>query len=236
MINPAVVRYQRLAIWSGIAFVLLFFVSIVMAGFFPPPSPTLTGPQLAAAFAGRLFWLKAGMPVAIVAAALSFPFNAILAGHIARIEGRDGGMPLLAFTSLGAGTINTLFFFLPFIIWSGAFYRADRDPTLLLLMNDTAWLAVVMLFSPLSIQNVTVALAGFLDKDSDPVFPRWCCYAMLLCALLYVPGPMGIFFFTGPFAWNGLFVFWVPANVLGIQFIILAYCMLKHINHQERTA
>jgi len=228
-INPSIVRYQRLAIWSGVLFATLFFVALLMAGFIPPPSPQLSGPELMTLYHDRLVWVKAAMPVAILAAGLSLPWNAVIAGHIARIEGQSGGMPILAITSFGAGTINTLFFYLPFIFWAGAFFRADRNPELLQLMSDTAWLAVVMLFSAAFVQNLCIALAGFADKSDRPVFPRWSCFAILWIAILFVPGALGIFFFSGPFAWNGLIVFWIPATVFGSEIMLLAYVMLSYL-------
>ncbi len=39
MIDPTNVRYQRACIWSGVAFMVLFFIALVLAGFIPPPSP-----------------------------------------------------------------------------------------------------------------------------------------------------------------------------------------------------
>src|SRR5690606_17282397 len=109
--------------------------------------------------------VKISMPIGILAAGLSIPFNALIAAHIARIESRDHGMPILAITSFGAGTVNSMLFVLPFIFWSATWFRIDRDPALIQLISDMAWLEVVMIFSPAAIQCLTIALAGFLDKS-----------------------------------------------------------------------
>lgn len=65
------------------------------------------------------------------------------------------------------------------------------------------------------------------------MFPRWCCFAMLWIAVLSMTGSVAIFFFGGPFAWNGILAFWIPANAFGISIFVLAYVMLKHIKAQE---
>ncbi|MET0984144.1 MAG: hypothetical protein ABW034_01930 [Steroidobacteraceae bacterium] len=234
MINPSVTRYQRLCIWCGIGFVSLFFAALFpIAGFIPPPPPTLSGPELMDLYRDQFAMVKLAMPIGILAAGLSIPFNALIAGHIARIETRDQGMPLLSITSFGAGTVNSMLFLLPFIFWAGGYFRIDRDPALVQLISDMAWLEVVMIFSPAAIQCVCVALAGFMDKTQQAVFPRWCCFAMLWIAVLFIPGSLGIFFFHGPFAWNGLIVFWVPASVFGLQIFLLAYVMYKHTSMEK---
>jgi hypothetical protein len=235
MINPSVVRYQRAAVWCGVLFAVLFFIALFpIAGFIPPPSPRLSGVELLDLYRDRLLLVRLAMPIGILAAGLSIPWNAVISGHVARIEARDGGMPILAITSFGAGIINSMLFLLPFLLWSGAYFRGDRNPQLVQLLSDTSWLEVVMAFSPASLQCVAVALAGFMDKTEDPVFPRWCCFGLLWIALLFVPGGVGIFFFTGPFAFNGLIVFWIPAVTFGLQIAMLAYTMLKHVKAQER--
>jgi hypothetical protein len=99
-----------------------------------------------------------------------------------------------------------------------------------------AWLEVVMMFLPAVVQNICIALAGFADKSANPVFPRWCCFAMLWISLLLAPGCLAIFFFTEPFSWNGLIVFWIPATVFGLSIQILAYVMLRYAKIQGRIA
>jgi hypothetical protein len=40
---------------------------------------------------------------------------------------------------------------------------------------------------------------------------------------------MLFFFKTGPFAWNGLFAFWVPLTIFCGWFMLLAYLMRRSI-------
>ena len=122
---------------------------------------------------------------------------------------------------------------LPFMFWSAGYFRPDRPPELVLLMSDMAWLEVVMYFSPFSVQCVAIAFAGFMDRSEHRVFPRWCCYVMLWTAILYLPASMAIFFFSGPFAFNGLIAFWVPVVVFSNYILVLAYVMNNYVKVQE---
>lgn len=222
-------RYQRFCIFSGVAFAVLFFFALYpVAGFIPPPSPMLSGEQLIDLYRDRFAWVKLAMPIGIVAAGFSIPWNALIAAHIARIELRHSAMPMLAITSFGAGIVNTVLFFLPFIFWSAGYFRIDRNPELVLLISDLSWLEVVMVVTPACIQCVTIALAGFMDRDENPVFPRWSCFAVLWVGVLLLPGIMGIFFFQGPFAFNGLIVFWLVAAAFAAEIGVLAFVMYRH--------
>lgn len=236
MIDPTNVRYQRLCIWCGVGFMVLFFIALILAGFIPPPAPTMTGAELLEQFRGNEIGTKLMMPIALVAAGLAIPWNGLISAHILRIEQGNKALPILAITSFGGGILNNLFFFLPFVFWAAAYYRVDRAPEVFLMISDMAWLEVVMMFSPAVVQNICIALAGFADKSANPVFPRWCCFAMLWIALLLAPGCLAIFFFTGPFSWNGLIVFWIPATVFGLSIQILAYVMLRYAKIQGKTA
>ncbi len=49
---------------------------------------------------------------------------------------------------------------------------------------------------------------------------------------LLTPGLIMPFFKTGPFAWDGLIAYWIPAFVFGGWFYFMAYHMIKAINRQ----
>jgi hypothetical protein len=50
--------------------------------------------------------------------------------------------------------------------------------------------------------------------------------------LMFTPAIILPFFKSGPFAWNGVFVFWVPAVVFGAVFIVNTIWLLKAINSE----
>ncbi len=62
---------------------------------------------------------------------------------------------------------------------------------------------------------ITMAIAIFGDRHETPVFPRWLGYLSLWMAFIFIPGEL-IFFYDGPFAWNGLFLFWMAGVVFGM--------------------
>lgn len=203
----------QLAFWAcGIGFALLFFGGLVpLSGFIPPPSPQLSGAELMAEFGPRLGWIKLGIIVGLLGSSLLVPWSAMVALQVARME-QGRRIPLWAIFSFGAGCVNAVAFILPFIFWAGAFYRPDRSPELIQLINDITWLEFLMFFPAFSFQLLGVAMAGLTQRQGPPVFPRWFLYLNLWMALLGSPGVISIFFFSGPFAWNGIIGFWVPVG------------------------
>ena len=93
-------------------------------------------------------------------------------------------------------------------------------------MNDAGWLMFLMPFTTFIVQNFAIGLAILGDQSAQPVFPRWVAYLNFWVAALFVPGGLLTFFKTGPFAWNGLFAFWVPFVVF-LTWYLLMFMMLR---------
>ena len=167
------------------------------------------------------------------AAGLAIPYNALIAGIIARIETRDGGMPILAIASFGGGMGNIMFFYAVFFPWAGIFYRPDTDPAVAIVINDIVWSIIIMGFSAPALQMVCIGLAGLQDRAAEPVFPRWYSFLMLWIAFGTSTGCISIFFFKGPFARDGLIAFWIPAGSFCVWMLTLCYFMLKDIRRQQ---
>lgn len=231
--TPNSIRTQKLSILSGIAWGVLFFVALAMAGQFPPPNPMNTGAETLAVIQSNILLAKASIPIGILAAGLSIPINALISGHIWRIESQEKGtMPLLTITAFGGGMGNIVFFFMVFLAWAGIFYRPDVAPEVVRVVHDTTWLLIVMAFSAPALQMVCIALAGFQDKSANPVFPRWYCYLMAWLAVGTSTGCAAIFFYSGPFAWTGVISFWIPATAFGIWLVTLCVLFWLHANRQ----
>ena len=227
-------RFQKFGIWSGIGFFVLFGISCWnLAGFVPPPSPTLTGSELLETYRNNLFGVRLSMITAFIAAILLVPWSAALSIELARIEGR---LPMMSLVAFGAGIANAVAFYLPFVFWSAGVYRMDRSPELVLLISDMAWLEFVMLFAPYITQMLAVAAVGFSDRSATPSFPRWFCFLSIWTAILAVPGGFVIFFKTGPFTWNGAFGFWIPVAAFCVYYSALIPLMFKALRRHRNAA
>jgi hypothetical protein len=52
---------------------------------------------------------------------------------------------------------------------------------------------------------------------------------------LFEPGALAFVTKTGPFAWNGLFTFWLPFSIFGIWLIIVYPRLFKAIRMQRKV-
>jgi hypothetical protein len=224
---------QRLCAWSGIACVVVFLVGFgPIAGFIPPPAPTLTGEQLAQLFTEDAARIRLGMIVSLFAAALLASWSAVITVQMKRMRRR---VAALAYTNLAVGALFVLEFIISLIIWQSMTFRA-RDPQVLLAMNDTAWLLFVAITSTPVLQTLAVGTAIFLDTadgQSDPVFPRWAGYLNYWVAMLFLPGTVTVFFHTGPFAWNGVLTWYLPLGVFAIWMVIMSILVLRAIAAED---
>lgn len=201
----------------------------LLAEFVPPPLPSWGAEQIAKMFAENATGIRAGMILMIAGMGFFMPFIALISAQIHRMEGSP---PILAYTQLLAGALSVAIVLFPVMFWATASFRAERDPQLILLLNDMAWLISAMPFAPAVIQNLATGVAILGDKNPVRIMPRWVAYMNFWMALLFLPAGLMVFFQTGPFAWNGLLSFWLPLVAFGIWFNVMIYALLRAIGQQ----
>jgi hypothetical protein len=224
---------QLLCLWSAPLMGVLVTVGWwLCAHFVPPPSPALGAEEIAGLFRENTTGIRVGMILMMFGACCWGPFIAVISAQMSRIEGNP---PVLAYTQLICGVLNVAIILLSSMFWTVAAFRPDRDPQLILLLNDMAWLIVAMPFGPIVIQSAAIGLAILSDKSSSPVFPRWLAYMNFWLGFLSMPAGLMTFFKTGPFAWNGLLAFWLPLVVFGVWFNTMIMMVYKAIKQQPEV-
>ena len=224
-------KIQLLCAWSGPCFMGFLLVGFwFIAHYVPPHSPNMTAAEVAAFYQASTLQIRVGLFITMFGSALYLPWSAVISDLIARIEGRFGPLSMLQF---GSGALTILLFAFPTWLFAVAAFRPERDPELILLINDVAWLCFVGLFSPFFFVPIAIGVSAFLDKHNPPIFPRWVGYFNLWMALLVIPGGLTIFFKSGAFAWNGLLAFWVPLTIFGIWFTVMFLVMVKAIKRLD---
>lgn len=211
--------------WNGVAWPVLMLVGMAaFAGFFPAHPPSANAETIAAIYEEDLFSIRVGMVVLMFASAPFILFTSAMCVLLREVEGRAG---FLTFGMLVSGYGFSLLTYFPAMWWLTAAFRPERGPEIIQLFNDIAWLQLVgglFITWPLW---VVLAIAGFVDDQAEPIFPRWYGYFNAWVAVLLLPAQLIFFVVTGPFAWNGLFAFWVPLIAFVIWMVVTASLMLK---------
>jgi hypothetical protein len=101
-------------------------------------------------------------------------------------------------------------------------------------LNDLLWFCWVIPGSYFEVWSVVVGVSILLDKRDQPIFPRWSGYLSIFAAMTYLPGCLGFFFKDGPFAYNGLFVWWIPTVVFFAWIMPMSFLTIGAINREGR--
>ena len=224
---------QRFGAWSGMIAAGLIGIALLLPGFVPPPSPALSTEEVVAIYQSKTGAIRLGMFIGMFGIAFYPLFVGAISTQMRRMQGISR-FPV--YVQLGAGSISILMLLIPLMLILVAAFRPDRDPLTTVALNDMAWLFFITPFSTFLAQNIAIAIGILSDKSPRPVFPRWLAYLNIWTGLLFVPGGLAFFFKTGPFAWNGLLAFWLPAVVFFAWLIIMAVMLLKAIGESEQDA
>lgn len=227
-------KYHLWCLHGGwIALLGYLFGFAVLARFvFPIPGPDWSEVEMATFYQNHLNMIKAGMILAMSSLGLLFPLYGVVSLQMARVEGREGGMPLWSLIQFGCAVQITSLFLLNEILWCVAAFRPDYNPQIVRMINDMSWFLFEMPYPLVTLQMFTFALVGFMDKSEHPLFPRWACHVFIWVGVTFVGGAFVPFFKTGPFAWDGLIAFWIPATCYIYHVLALVYFMRKAILRQ----
>jgi len=188
--------------------------------------PKRNNDDIAVIFKQDLNQIRIGMICMMFAAVMYMPFAITIAIELKEVE---GGVGMLTMWQMMGGVCTALLTFYPAMWWLLAAFRPDRSPELIQLVSDAGWLQFIgglTIFLPC---QITVAIAAFMDKREQPAFPRWLGYVSIWACILFLPGQLIFFFYTGPFAWDGVIAFYLPVVVIIAWFSIMFVQMRKVI-------
>jgi hypothetical protein len=230
---PAVeLTLQRIGAWLGVIMIILYGASFSgIAQLFPPLSPESSANEIAAFFTDHKLWIRFGVSGALLSSVLALPFLATIILRVRRVE---GGWGMLSMTQLMAATIFVPALLFPQLFLGAAAYRPEeRSAELTQALNDVFWLWFIGIVGTIIVQNLTLAIAAFVDKTDPPTFPRWYGYLNLWVATLSLPGCVVVVFNDGPLAWNGVFAFYIPGLVLVVWLFSTTAVLLKSIKAEQ---
>lgn len=217
----------RAGAWSGLAYLLVFGAGwLVLAHFFPPIAPSADAATVAERYQDHHLTLTLAAVCIMVSTVVVLPVSALLVRIVVLIERGVGMLTLMMGFSLA--TFLVLNFYSGFSFVTAAF-RSARSPEIVQYANDWGFLQFMGGIPMFLMIWVLLAYAILVtDSREDPVLPRWAGYANLWIAVLYLPELLVFFFKTGPFAWNGLIGFWIPA-ILFIAFFLVSPFVLRPV-------
>lgn len=225
-------RTQVVAAWITIISVVMAGVGFfVVSGYVPPPKAYDTAQEISDFYRDNTTRLRIGLMLTFIAWAGWGTLTAGLSTQMQRIEQER---PILANLQMSSGTAGWACLLIPTMLLVAATYRPGRSPEITQTLHDLGWITAFLAITPFCVQAFAIAACVLKDESDEPVFPRWLAYFSAWCGVLFIPGGLLAFFKTGPFAYHGLFVFWVPFVVFGAYILVLAW-MVKRAALNEAT-
>lgn len=220
-------RIQLVCAWCGPVFLVLFGIGLVpLAGFLPPPAANDTPQEVVKLYAEHHVRVQAGLSLMLLSTACIAPWVAVMSAQLRRI--RVDGITTLVYGQLVAGSAFLFVVIAPVMTMVVASFRPERNPEITQALNDLAWIPFIMVFTTLMAQMAIVGAAILLDA-AEEVFPRWMGYFSAWFAVLLLPAVLIPFFKEGPFAWHGLFQFWLAAALFFGWFAVMSVGLVRAI-------
>lgn len=216
----------RLGAWSGLLYIAIFGLGwLVLARFMPPVAPSDSAAQVAERYADHHWALMLAAVAMMVSTVMLLPLGGLLTLLVWKIEGGVGMLTLMMAFSVPTTMVLTFYTGLSFDV---AAFRLDRSPELVQAFDDAAFLQF-MGGTPLFLS--LMAVLGYAVLVTQPrvgteVLPRWVGYVNVLVVVGFLPEVLVFLFQSGPFAWDGVVGFWIPA-VLLIGYLVLSPFVLS---------
>jgi hypothetical protein len=201
----------------------------VCARFVTPPAPLTSPAGIAAIFQQRTLGIRTGMMVMVLGAALLGPFFAVISVQMRRIE---GPRPTLAYAQLMLGACFILEIIFPMMAIQTAAFRPERDGAIQQTLNDMGWLTFFGVASTGFVQLVIIGVAILQDTQPIPALPRWVGFFNIWVGFAFFPGTVMIFFKSGPFAWDGIFIFWIPFTAFFLWLLVMPFVLCRAIDQE----
>jgi hypothetical protein len=226
-------NFQRVGAWSGIVCAVLFFLGLLAGGLIPLPSPGWSASRVASFYQVHATGIRFGSGLILVSGMFYLPYVAVMSAQMRRMKGVH---PAVHYAQLASGSVAAFTFFLPAMLLAVTAFRPERSPDLTLLLNDMSMIALVAPWPPFMTESFAFAFGILTDRSDPPALPRWLAYLNIVAPIIFVPSLALPFYRSGPLAWNGLVVFWIPAVAFGFQLMANTVMLLKSIRQEESQA
>lgn len=228
--KTANIQTQLISLWMAPVFGAVLLVAfLAFPGFFPPMSPAMTAEQVAQFYRDNTAMIRFSMITFNLCGVMLLPFFMVIVIQMKRMATQSH---IFAYCYLTAAVSGATLYALADIFYLVAAFRPDRNPELVMLLNDMAWMIFIAPVGAFVAQNVFLGLAIYFDDGPNLVFPRWVGHYALATAMAMAPAAGAAVFTTGPLAWNGAVSFWLRNGAFAL-FVVVMFVVLRNVLHRQ---
>lgn len=177
-------------------FQLVFFAC---SNLLPPVSPQQTAEEVSDHYLRHDKGMRCGTYLLLLTSFLWPLYSAGINNQLARIPHVPQTSLLL---QMSASCVFALIITLSSIMFSVAVYRPERDPHIIQLASDTAWLLYSNINGPFIAQNIGIWWAVLSDRRERPFAPHGVAYLSLMLPICLLPAFAAHCVHGGPVSWN----------------------------------
>jgi hypothetical protein len=224
-------RSQRMLTWWGLVFTVIYgVVWWRLLHMMPPPTATWSPAQIADFYIQHGSEIKLGATICGWTSGFMVPISVVVAIQLSRHE---NGKPVWSTLACAGGVMMSLPLALPPIFWGVAAFTPERAPEVTAIMHELALLTLVTtdqyyIFMWVAIAVICLTPTAVVHSP----FPRWFGYFTAWTALMFEAGAIAFLTRTGPFAWNGLLVFWSPVLLFGAWMVVMIVLLFRALARQ----
>jgi len=225
-------RAQIILIWWSYITMVIFGIALwAIMHMVPPPSPDLPAAAIAEFYRQNAVSIRVGAMITSWTSAFMVPLALVISTQMLRV---DKGIPLMAMAQVIGGATMSMFLVFPPMIYGIAAFTPDRAPEITAMLHEMGSLVLVTTDQYYMFQLFAIIYFSFTrPQDELSPFPRWLGWLTLWAGIIYEVGPIGFMFKRGPFAWDGLIVFWLPFLTFGIWVTVMSFTLLRKIKLQR---
>jgi len=226
---------QRIGLYCNWIFVALTAIGwLGIAHFYMPAPADLSLAETKEWFSETYrFRTLIGCSIFYVATGFLVPGSLQFTIMLAKIEGR---WPIWSLTTGVCGIFISLIVFFNACAWIVASYRVETSADVIQSWSDWAWMAFLLGWIYLTVEMLATAFVELMDRSAQPLVPRWLTWSTIAGAISLVTAGGPAFFKSGPFAYHGLFAFYIPVGIWGGYIAITTWYMLKALDREAQAA
>lgn len=224
------IKAQWVSLWTGpVVGAVLLVAMLAFPGFWPPMAPTWNAQQVAEFYDDHTAWIRFSQVTFNLCGILILPFFMVIVVQMKRMKTQSH---VFAYCYLTAVVSGATIFALSNVFFLVAAFRPDRNPELIMLLNDLAWIVFVAPVGMVVSQFALLAVAVYFDNGPAPVFPRWVGHYSLATAVAMIPAAGAAVFQTGPLAWDGVLTFWLRNGAFAVFVVVMFFVLRRAVLSQ----
>ena len=223
----------RLCAWAGPVFLVGYVASWAVLGMnLPPLSPKLPLAELYAHYVDHSIQLRLAYVLSVFFIPFYMVFSSVISRVMRTIEGDDG---TLAIVEQMGGATTVVVGMVAGICWLTAAFRVEeRRPEIVRTLHDFGWLFFDTTYMVTGVQMLAMSIVFLSDRRAQPLMPRFLSWYAIFVVTTFLPLSLLPFFYSGPFAWSGVFCYWISLGSWFLWVLLLCIHLFKAIDRLEQ--